>query len=246
MDLRYYDRLASTNTEAKRLAEEGGAEGLVVVAAEQTAGRGRGANQWYSPVGNAYFSLVLRPALTPERGGVFALFVGLTLCRWLEQRFAVPAQVKWPNDIVCAGKKLGGCLLESKLSDNRFTYLIVGVGLNLNVPPEGATRQGALEATGLAQLTGQIIVPRDFVVEAANVLLASYDTHCRAAFIGFADAVVSGCRTRLWMRNEGVSIASESGGTEGVVRDIAQDGRLVLEQRDGSLMYIASGTLRAL
>lgn len=136
----------STNDEARLLALDGAPEGTVVRADRQFAGRGRGGRAWASPAGGLWFSVVLRPAMPPERWGLVPLALGLGLADALRARGA-PAGVKWPNDVEVAGRKVAGVLAEARPGQGGF--LVAGIGLNANVrvanfPPEVRATAGTL------------------------------------------------------------------------------------------------------
>ncbi|MBM3295526.1 MAG: biotin--[acetyl-CoA-carboxylase] ligase [Candidatus Aminicenantes bacterium] len=121
----------STNDEARALARAGAAEGTVVVAEEQTSGRGTKGRSWHSPAGlGLYASLVLRPpssAVLP----LLPLAAGLAAREAVDQEAGLAAGLRWPNDIVFGGKKLGGILCETEFSGTEAVFAVVGLGLNL-------------------------------------------------------------------------------------------------------------------
>lgn len=132
----YYETVDSTNTAAMALGRQGAASGTVVVAEQQSAGRGRLARQWLSPPGcGLYFSLLLRPHLAPEELARITLAVGVAVCRALEQTTALAPQLKWPNDILLHGGKCGGILTEAEFPGNdQPPLVVVGIGLNVTTP----------------------------------------------------------------------------------------------------------------
>ncbi|MEP7356833.1 MAG: biotin--[acetyl-CoA-carboxylase] ligase, partial [Anaerolineales bacterium] len=151
-----YQHLGSTQDEARRLARAGAPEGLLIVAEEQTAGRGRAGRRWVTAHGTALaFSLVLRPATAAARGGELGLLAGLAVCEAVEQVTALPAALKWPNDILLGGKKAGGILVEAAASASaeQLEYALLGIGLNVaSAPPLGALD---FPATALEAEAGQ-------------------------------------------------------------------------------------------
>src|SRR4029079_9626473 len=112
-----YQHIGSTQDEARRQARAGAPEGLLIVAEEQTDGRGRAGRRWVTAHGTALaFSLVLRPSTTAARGGELSMLAGLAVCEAVEQISGLPAVLKWPNDILVGGKKAGGIIAESAAS----------------------------------------------------------------------------------------------------------------------------------
>jgi BirA family biotin operon repressor/biotin-[acetyl-CoA-carboxylase] ligase len=123
----------STNDVARAWAAEGAPEGAVVVADEQTAGRGRAGRVWVSP-GKAGLpvSVILRPRCPPSALGALALVAGIAAARAIEEAAGVGVRLKWPNDIIAAGRKAGGVLVESECRGGRVAWAVVGCGLNVN------------------------------------------------------------------------------------------------------------------
>ena len=128
----YEEKMDSTNIRAKRLGEQNAENGTVVVTQYQTAGRGRRGNTWISPVGNCYFSLLLRPEILAERASMLTLVTALALAKTIRQVTDLETMIKWPNDIVVNGKKLCGILTESSTDLENIHYVVVGIGINCN------------------------------------------------------------------------------------------------------------------
>ena len=145
-EIRTYASLGSTNDEARRLAREGAAEGTVVTALEQTAGRGRHGRGWASPPGNLYLSLLLRPGLPPGRLGELAFLAGLAVAETAAALLPAGRAVtlKWPNDVLVDGAKTAGILIEQE-----GEAAILGIGLNLaHCPADTPYPATALAAAG--------------------------------------------------------------------------------------------------
>ena len=147
-DLEYIPRLGSTNDEAGRLAQAGCPDLTLVIADEQTAGRGRLNRRWFTPPGAALaFSLVLRPnpAWIPANAQDVAWVLprltalgALAVCQALESRYPLNAQIKWPNDVLVSRRKLAGVLVEAAWAGERLNAAILGIGVNIasrSVPP---------------------------------------------------------------------------------------------------------------
>lgn len=129
----YYDSIDSTNNEAKRLGKEGALHGTLVIAQQQTAGRGRLGRNWDSPKEQAiYMTLLIRPNISPQNASKVTLIAALAAAKGIREVAGMPPQIKWPNDIVIHGKKLCGILTEMNMeSENKF-FLVVGIGINCN------------------------------------------------------------------------------------------------------------------
>lgn len=145
-----FNRITSTNAFLKRLAQRGAAEGATILADEQTAGRGRLGRQWQSLPGKGlWFSFLLRPRLPAEKAGVLSLAVAALIAETLTNFCGLSFQVKWPNDVLFAGKKVCGILCETQMSPARVEAVIVGVGINVEHEIEDFTPEWRALATSL-------------------------------------------------------------------------------------------------
>jgi len=130
--VRFFERVGSTNNVARQMAEAGAAEGLVVVADEQTAGKGRLNRSWWAPPGSSLLmSLLLRPSLPLLRAGQLAMCLGLGAVEGIEEVTGLRPALKWPNDLVVNGRKLGGMLVELAADGDALSYAVLGLGLNV-------------------------------------------------------------------------------------------------------------------
>ncbi|MBR1690024.1 MAG: biotin--[Oscillibacter sp.] len=157
-EVRCFDELGSTNTYLKELALAGGAEGTVVTANCQTAGRGRLDRSFQSPADKGiYLSVLLRPELPPEHLFPVTALSGVAVCRAAERVCGARAGLKWPNDPVLNGRKLSGILTELSLEGEtgRLQYLVVGIGINVSQGPEDFTPEVAQMATSLVRELGR-------------------------------------------------------------------------------------------
>lgn len=235
----------STNHVLAGLADRGAAEGTVVLAEAQTAGRGRHGTPWFSPEGaNLYVSVLFRPGLAPRELPLFAPIASLALAEtvWLE---GAPARIKWPNDVVVRGRKLGGVLVEAPVIGGRVVYVILGIGVNLNVHP--AELAAALGPTAEAAVSLRDVLGRevDRNVFAAALLSRLEKWHQTFVTRG-PDAVRVAWQARDALR--GCRLQAHSGGAvcEGRGRGIGADGSLVVEDDAGQARHIVAGAVRVL
>jgi BirA family biotin operon repressor/biotin-[acetyl-CoA-carboxylase] ligase len=148
-DVEYHDAVPSTNARARELAA-GGREDVVVLADEQTAGRGRLDRGWASPSGGVWLSILLRPKLPPAHAPLFTLSAAVATARAAREA-GVEATIKWPNDVLVArdetregaDRKLAGVLTEMEGEADRVSWLVIGVGVNANVDPADVPADGA-------------------------------------------------------------------------------------------------------
>jgi BirA family biotin operon repressor/biotin-[acetyl-CoA-carboxylase] ligase len=144
------DEVASTNDVAKALANEGEAEGLVVTAKTQVAGRGRMGRSWSSPEGGLYLSVILRPKVTAEDMLRLTVLACVPVAETIEEVSGCKTMVKWPNDIEIGGKKVAGLLVESASRGGEIAYMVLGIGINLNLEPAGLSIPGATSVSSCA------------------------------------------------------------------------------------------------
>lgn len=135
-DIRYFDEIDSTNMAAKRIAEESAGEnwhGVVVVAEEQTAGRGRRGRGWSSPRGTGlFFSILLKPEIAPGNASMLTLVKGMAAVKGISEVTGLEPQIKWPNDVVLNGRKIVGILTEMSAQIDYVNHIVVGTGINVN------------------------------------------------------------------------------------------------------------------
>ena len=141
--LLWFTQIGSTNDVAHDQARSGAPDGLLIVADEQTAGRGRLDRRWWAPPGSSLLmSLLLRPALPPSRAGQLTMCLGLAAVEGIEAVTGLQPALKWPNDLLLDGRKLGGMLTELRLDGEQLAYAVLGLGINVNVNLRRRTKDG--------------------------------------------------------------------------------------------------------
>lgn len=239
-ELHLFRSVGSTNDVARALAERGCAAGTCVLAEEQTAGRGRASRTWASPPGlGIWMSLVLRPAGLAAPG-VLPLLVGLAAAQALDP-FCRPAavQVKWPNDLLLGGRKLGGILCEGAWEQGRLAFVVAGIGLNVLQAPEDFPAELRPGATSLRIAAGWQ-PPRAEV--AGAVLRAVLETTRRPELDRDRLAELE-ARDALRGRDV-VLVEPGAAPLHGRALGINADGALLLRTGCGSLRTVRSGTVR--
>lgn len=159
----HLNTVTSTNDIAKQHALDDCVEGLVIVADNQTAGRGQNENKWHSVAGKGlYFSIVLRPDCIAEQIKLYSLLAGVAVNSALRSTCGVESLIKWPNDIYCQSKKIAGVLCEAAWRGDFAESVIIGIGINVESQPEGfpseLTVAGSLAGCGCYQLDKKIIL----------------------------------------------------------------------------------------
>lgn len=219
--IEYHDAIASTNARAREVAKAGDAD-VVVLANEQTAGRGRLDRAWNAPSGGVYLSFVLRPELAPMEAPLLTLAAAVATTRALREA-GVEAGIKWPNDILLrtTGEKLVGILTEMEGEADRVSWVVCGIGVNANVDsedlPEGAT--SVREQVG--DVDRRAFVQR--VVEEFDSIRAD------------PEAILDGWREHAITLGQRVRVETSRGAVVGEALDIESPGRLVIETDEGEV-----------
>jgi BirA family biotin operon repressor/biotin-[acetyl-CoA-carboxylase] ligase len=229
--------VGSTNDEAAALARAGAPHGTVVACEAQTRGRGRQGHKWYSPPGeNVYLSVVLRPALAPAAAPPLTLVAGVALSDALSA-FGVRAALKWPNDLLVAGKKIAGILTEMTTRDQHLEFVVVGLGVNLNTP-EFPGELGAI-ATSLARERQEPIDREAFVTRLLGDLERWLDVFVEEG----AGTLVRAWKERTCTLGQRVRVLQGGVPVVGVAQDVDDDGALLLLAEDGRYVRILSGEI---
>jgi BirA family biotin operon repressor/biotin-[acetyl-CoA-carboxylase] ligase len=233
-DVFVFESVGSTNDEAKRLAQGGAPEGTLVVADEQADGRGRGENSWISLKGKGiYASLVLRPALEPSRGGELSLLVGTAAAEALSEETALRVELKWPNDLVIHGQKVGGILVEAAARGRTLEYAIAGIGINVSF--ERKELRGAnAPATSLALEKGTgPVPPREEILAAVAARLGqSYREYQERGFSHLKNLMET---VAMHRRGDALALQTGAGIRRGAYEGIEEGGLLRLRFEDGSV-----------
>ena len=234
------EEVDSTNLRAKQLAAEGAADGTVVVADRQTAGRGRLGRSFQSPGGRGiYLTALLRPALPPERLSPVTAMAGVAVCRAVERICGASPGLKWPNDPVLEGKKLCGILTELSLEGEtgRVQDLVLGIGINVSQRPEDFTPEVREIATSLAQAPGRPVSRPALAAE----VIREIDRLYGALAAGETAPYLAEYRRRCVNLGRTVRLLGPGGGETAEALDIDGDFGLVVRTADGGIRTVRSG-----
>jgi BirA family biotin operon repressor/biotin-[acetyl-CoA-carboxylase] ligase len=240
-EIRYLATTDSTNRQACALGEAGAEEGLVVIADQQSAGKGRLGRTWVSPPGvNLYLSILLRPPLPPHAAPQLTFLSALAVSRTIAAVSGLVPTHKWPNDVLIDGCKVAGLLNEMSAESDRIRYVVLGIGVNLNMTVEQFPADLRAPATSLLIAGGRPVGRARFartLLEELDSLYAGYLQHGAAPIMAAWEAH---CDLL------GKTVAVEEGGKalRGVVSGIDRDGALLLTLEDGSTERVLAGDVR--
>jgi len=234
-ELQAHSDLSSTNDHLRAAAVRGAPDHVVVIAEEQTAGRGRRGADWFSPAGTGLW-LSFLAATGAGRAPVLPLLAGLAAARAIEAVARVDACIKWPNDVLVDGLKVGGVLCES--AGDR---VVIGIGLNVTTPPGGFPKEIAGRAGALSSLArGTVGVSRADLAGALVRQLIDVTTEAGPSLSATLLAEL-GARDAL----AGTEVRTDQAG-RGTAVGITPDGALLLERDDGSRVTVVAGSVRSI
>ena len=231
-----YDAVDSTNLVLKELARSGAEDGTVVVADSQGTGRGRMERSFFSPPGKGiWVSILLRPTFLPQDAPKCTLMAAVAVARVME-KFGLRAAIKWPNDILHDGRKLVGILTEMSAEMDRVNYVVIGIGINVNIAPEDFPAELRSVATSLMQMKGEPLPRVTFLQELLRALDELYADVQRA---GFAP-VLAAWREYAVTLGQTVRVIAPAGEEfEGVAADIDAEGALLIDTETGRRRVLA-------
>ncbi|HEY0827782.1 MAG TPA: biotin--[acetyl-CoA-carboxylase] ligase [Bacilli bacterium] len=236
--LHYYDKVDSTQSIAHSLVAGGAKEGAVVIAEQQTAGRGRMGRNWFSPAGKGvWLSIVLTPQIPLQLSPQLTLLVSVALCRTITNLLPVDIGIKWPNDLLIKGKKVSGILLESSTEDERLRYVIAGIGISVNLTREDYPAELQDIATSLLIESGSEVNREELI---AAFLQEFEDLYAIIHQQGFAPIRL------LWEAlsislHRPIKVHTSRGRVEGIAQSIDDSGALIIKLKDGQEVKIYSG-----
>jgi len=251
-----FKETTSTNDRALELAGGGASQGTLVTAEMQTRGRGRRERTWISkPNANLLFSLVLRPAWSVEQASLVTLMMAIAVAKSIRRETGLPAQIKWPNDVLIENLKVAGILTEMRVQANEIAYVACGIGINVNQAPSPAqiktapgtppkeTGSGALRypAGSLAGIAGRP-VPRLPLLR--RFLFESERLYFQALKEGFQSALKEWGNLSMMTGSQAVIELADGSLVEGVVMGVDDSGALLIRQESGVTQRITSGECR--
>ena len=222
------DRVTSTQDVARDSVLRGADPGLLIVAKTQTEGRGRHGNDWHSPLGGLYTTAVLRPI---GRVSLLPILAGVAVAEAIEVSTGIEPELKWPNDVLICGRKVGGVMAESGWLGGEAKFILLGIGVNLNNPPPEEIQN----ATSLCHELGRMIDIEEFL----KTLIERLDHHLHFLEADTAGIIQSWKRLSQTLCEE-VEVKDKSRRpVRGVAVDIDQDGALVVMTESGRRRVIS-------
>ena len=232
--IHHFTQVQSTMKPARQLARDGCPHFTVVVAEQQSAGRGRLDRNWHSASGGLYFTMVLRRQISPMLSPRLNLCTSLVLAELLRSNYNISAAVKWPNDVLVDDKKIAGILSEMEAEADRVSYVNIGVGVNVNNDPTTA-ESGAVS---MRQLVGNPVSRKQLLATFLDRFEARMDSD---SLNMEADTVITEWKALSITLGRQVKIVTLQGETEGRAVDLDPHGSLILELADGTRQTVLYG-----
>jgi BirA family biotin operon repressor/biotin-[acetyl-CoA-carboxylase] ligase len=233
----HFFKTDSTNRVALELGHAGEAEGAVVLAEEQTAGRGRAGRAWHSDraVG-IYMTVLLRPRLAPVQAPLLTMMAGLSARSAVQAVTGLTVDLKWPNDLLIGGKKVGGILTEMHAEPGQIRFVIVGIGLNVN--QEKFPGELAETATSLRVETGKAQSRMELLVRLLREFESDYNRFLRE---GVASVVARFEEVSTYAKGKRVRVTNGTQSYAGTTAGLGPEGLLQVRRDDGQVMTVIAG-----
>lgn len=236
--IHFFETVDSTNTKAYELALRGAREGEVVLAESQKKGRGRLGREWFSPsFSNLYLSVILRPKIPPHQASLITLMAAVATADALRKFSGLDPRIKWPNDVLLNDRKVAGLLNEIHSEADRIHFVILGIGINLNMDASMVSKEIRTRATSLKKEMGQTISRKEFL----KTLLGELETWYEVFLEEGGTTILKAWRDRAQIQGKQVNVTSFGETLRGVAIDVDSDGALILETETGERKRVVAG-----
>jgi BirA family biotin operon repressor/biotin-[acetyl-CoA-carboxylase] ligase len=233
----HFFKVDSTNRVAMDLGHSGEEEGAVVLAEEQTAGRGRAGHSWHSErASGIYVTALLRPKLSPVQAPLLTMMAGLAAHAAIQAHAGAAVDLKWPNDLLIEGKKVGGILTEMHAEPSQIKFVIVGIGLNVNQEKFPGELSGI--ATSLRAATGRVHSRLELLVRLLREFESGYN---RFLAEGTSSVVERFAAISSYTNGKRVRVANGKDSFTGVTAGLAPEGLLLVKQDGGQVVTVIAG-----
>jgi BirA family biotin operon repressor/biotin-[acetyl-CoA-carboxylase] ligase len=233
-----FETVDSTNTRAYEFALGGAREGEVVIAESQKKGRGRLGREWFSPpFSNLYLSVILRPKIPPHQASLITLMAAVATADAIRKFSDLDPRIKWPNDVLLNDRKVAGLLNEIHSEADRIHFVILGIGVNLNMDASTLSKEIRSRATSLKGEMGQTISRKEFLKTLLEELEDWYEVFLEEG----GTVILKAWRDRAQIQGKQVTVTSFGETLRGVAIDVDSDGALILETETGERKRVVAG-----
>jgi BirA family biotin operon repressor/biotin-[acetyl-CoA-carboxylase] ligase len=233
-----FEKTDSTNLTAFQLGEQGAEEGTVVIAEEQSRGKGRLGRHWESPGGvNLYCSIILRPPIMPSMAPQFTLLSSVAVAQTIETTTSLLPRIKWPNDILVNGMKVSGMLNEMSAETEKINFIVLGIGVNLNMRREQFPNDLRHPASSLFLESGNTVNRVEFTRALLTAYDLLYDVYLNEGIAPIREQWIA----RSAFLGKKVKISFQGNESSGIAAGVDDDGALLLERNDGGIEKVLAG-----
>ncbi len=235
-----FEEVGSTNEVAYELARHGAPEGSIIIADSQTRGKGRLQRRWISPPGvNLYMSVIFRPRIAAKDAPLLTLVASIAIAQAIKNKVD-DTQIKWPNDVLIQGKKVAGVLTGMQASQDKVDFVIVGIGVNLNMTREMMQKEmGEVSeiATSLREALGHEIEREKFTADLIGELEVWYQEFLQVG----KSRIINEWMKRWGAIDRRVLVRFDGREIEGIASGIDENGYLLVKKNDGTMERIIAG-----
>jgi BirA family biotin operon repressor/biotin-[acetyl-CoA-carboxylase] ligase len=231
-----FERLDSTNSTAKELARTGANEGTIVIAQTQNQGRGRFERIWESPEGGVYLSFILRPRTPAEKVSLLTFVAALAVTKTVNS-YGLHTSIKWPNDVRVNNKKIAGILLESEVNGHTINYVVIGIGINLNLDREKLPADIRSQSTSMTSELGHPLDYYEFLTAFFKQFEVFYALFIKQQY----ERIVDEWKTSTDTLGKTIRVHTSAETIQGLAFDVDQLGFLLLKTEKGEIRKILSG-----
>ncbi len=238
--VRYLETTASTQDDCRALAEAGAPEGTLVVAERQEAARGRLCRAYFTPQGGLWCSLLLRPERAPEEVILLSLVAAIAVHEAVEEVTGLRATVRWPNDLLLEGRKFAGILIELASEQDVLRYVILGIGLNVNLRRDDFPEELRPIATSIREALGREAPRVTLLQRLLERLEALYDRYLAEG----PDPVIETWLALPNILGQRVTVYAPHETWSGVASGLDREGALLVRTDDGAVRRVVAGDVR--
>jgi BirA family biotin operon repressor/biotin-[acetyl-CoA-carboxylase] ligase len=229
-------KVDSTNIFTMDLSSKGWPEGTAVVAETQSSGKGRLGRSWISPKGNLYLSVILRPIIPVHKAPLITMMGAVAVASAIRMVCKVTAAIKWPNDILISGKKVSGLLTEMSAEQDRIRYIVLGIGIDVNMDLKALPPEVRTLSTSLAVETGDRINRTLLLQELLRSIECWY-----SVFLANPAEILREWQNLNMTVGSRIRVTGAGENLEGLAEGIDDDGRLLIRLDDDSVRFVTAG-----
>ena len=241
-EIHHFQKVDSTINKAKDLVAKQALPGTIVVAEEQSKGRGRLKREWASPKGGIWVSMILKPSFLPQDAPLITLAAANSLAKTIQDNLKVEAKIKWPNDVLISGKKVAGILTEMDAEPDRIIFVILSMGVNANVNVTRFPKELKKKSTSLKEILGQKINRVNFL----QILLMNLEERYRWLEDGKKKLIIAEWKHYSTTLGKKVAVATAGKRVEGKAVDLSPSGALMVKTSSGEIIEVLAGDVSIL